>query len=143
MGGLNRGKYSGFIRFKFESSSGSGRKSVVLYYTHGGGGNSPVTKGVIKSARRQESVLADIFVSGHIHTDYMIERTMVKLNEQNIVKQFSVLHIQLGTYKNDFLTGGWADHKEFAAPNMGGKWLNFYIKRNNLVDVEYDAQVAR
>ena len=130
LGGINRGKYSGFIRFRFHKGD-SNRFSKILYYTHGGGGNSPVTKGVIKTARRQESIMSDIYVSGHVHTDFNMERTMVYLSDQGVVKQKAQLHLQLGTYKNDFMTGGWADHKEFSAPNMGGKWLVFDLFHDN------------
>lgn len=144
LGGINRGKYSGFIRFSFNRGNG-GWISRVMYYTHGGGGNSPVTKGVIKTARRQESIMADIYVSGHIHTDFNMERTMVRLSVQNVVKQSDQLHLQLGTYKNDFMTGGWADHKEFSAPNMGGKWLMITVSSlsSGTPQIELDSRRAK
>lgn len=128
---IHRGKYNGFIKFKNEHVLGGIRSSKVLYYSHGGGGNSPVTKGVIKTNRRQEAIQADYFVSAHIHTEFEMPRTQARLNLANIVVVEKVIHWQLGCFKNDFLTGGWADHKEFAPPNLGGRWVEFkYINKN-------------
>lgn len=125
------GKYSGFIRFQFSRNDG-GRKSFVVYYTHGSGGNAPVTKGSIQSARRQDSVDADIYVSGHIHTEYIMPRPRVYLNEQCNTILKNPTHIQLGTYKNEFLSGGWADSKGFAPPSLGSQWLRFYYEERNI-----------
>jgi len=124
---VKRGKYSGFIRFMFECDSGGKRSSRVMYYNHGSGGNSPVTRGAIKTNRRLHDVEADFYVSGHIHTSMEMPRPRVKLNDLHSVELYEPEHILLGTYKNDFLTGSWADSKEFAPPNIGGYWLRFYI----------------
>jgi len=133
-----RGKYNGFIRFKFERETcGGSRSSKVMYYTHGSGGNSPVTKGVIKTNRRQETVFADFFVSAHIHNEWEIARTQARLNEQNNVVVSKVIHWQLPTYKNEFLSGGWADHKEFAPANIGCRWLRFFISNDNIYHESY------
>jgi hypothetical protein len=127
-----RGKYSGFIRFQFQNEAESKRKSFTMYYNHGSGGNSPVTRGAIKTNRRQHDVEADFYVSGHIHTSMEIPRPRVRLNEQCNVELYEPEHILLGTYKNDFMTGGWADHKEFSAPNLGGYWLRFFYKSHKI-----------
>jgi hypothetical protein len=130
---VRRGKFSGFIRFCFESGTSAGvRKSFVLYYNHGSGGNSPVTRGAIKTNRRQHDIEADFYVSGHIHTSMEIPRPRVKLNEACNVELYEPEHILLGTYKNDFMTGGWADSKEFSAPNLGGYWLRFFYRNHKI-----------
>lgn len=135
--GLNvkSGKYSGFIRFQFErEGSVGGRQSKLLYYNHGSGGNSPVTRGVIKTNRRQSFIQSDIFVSGHIHSEWCLNLPMVSINEQgNLVKKEQT-HISLGTYKDDSFLGGWCDMNEFPPPNMGGAWLRFhYDKEKGIV----------
>jgi len=130
--GVSRGKYSGFIRFMFESEAKANRSSKTLYFTHGSGGNSPVTRGAIKTNRRQHDIDADFYVSGHIHTSMEISRPRVTLNEQCNLILTEPEHVLLGTYKNDFMTGGWADMKEFSAPNLGGYWLRFYYKNNKI-----------
>ena len=103
-----------------------------MYYNHGSGGNSPVTRGAIKTNRRQHDIEADLYVSGHIHTSMEIPRPRIRLNQQLIVELYEPEHILLGTYKNDFMTGGWADMKEFSAPNLGGYWLRFYYEKHRI-----------
>ncbi len=117
-----KGKFSGFIKFLFSLNKGDGN-CKVMYYSHGGGGNAPVTRGAIKTARRQEAIRADWFVSGHIHTEFEMPRTQAGIDRFCNLTIFKIMHWQLGTYKNEFLSGGWADHKEFAPANLGGRWL--------------------
>ena len=139
--GVKMGKYCGFVRFQFKhKAGGSNKRSFVLYYTHGSGGGAPVTKGVIKNNRRQHTIISDIYVSGHIHTGTIQTRPRVHLSEQCKVKQSEPEHIILGTYKNDFLTGGWADSKEFDPPVMGGVWLRFYYHG---MEVKFDTIRAK
>ena len=120
---IHRGKYNGFIRFYFVRNGSNSSKT--LYYTHGGGGNSPVTKGVIKTNRRQEAIYADYYISGHIHTEWSMPRTQARLNHDNNLVIEKIHHYQLGCFKNEFMSGGWSDHKEFAAANLGGRWFGF------------------
>jgi len=127
--GIDKGEYSGFLRFMLSDSIKGGKNhlsvSKILYYNHGSGGNSPVTRGVIKTNRRQNYISADIFVSGHIHNEWFVPLPMVYVNQKgNIVKKEQT-HVSLGTYKDDSFTGGWADTKEFPPPNMGGCWIKF------------------
>lgn len=128
--GVEIGKYNGFIRFQFNIGQGR-RVSKNLYYTHGSGGNSPVTRGAIQTARRQDFVHADMFVSGHLHSEFEIPRPVVRLsNDGKIVKEDQI-HWQLGTYKDDSMTGGWADMKGFAPPSLGGRWVTFKPRNEN------------
>lgn len=140
-GKVQRGKYSGFIRFHFQreyNGTTGGRQSYTMYYNHGSGGNSPVTRGAIKTNRRQHDIDADLYVSGHIHSSMEISRPRVRLNDACNAILTEPEHILLGTYKNDFLTGGWADSKEFAPPNLGGYWLRFYIADKTHKKVGYE-----
>lgn len=125
-----RGSYSGFIKFMFESKNevskkSGGRSSTLLYWTHGSGGSSPVTRGVIRTNRRAASIQSDIFVSGHIHSEWVVNIPMVRVSDQGKINKTEQTHISLGTYKDDSFTGGWADMKEFPPPSMGGCWLKF------------------
>ena len=126
-----KGKHNGFIRFLFTNNN-SDYLSKTMYYTHGGGGNAPVTKGTIKTNRRQEAISADWFVSGHIHTEFEMPRTRASINKQLNLIISKIYHWQLGTYKNEFLEGGWADHKEFAPANLGGRWLELSGRSGNI-----------
>lgn len=126
-----KGRHNGFIRFHFVNGV-SDSSAKTLYWTHGGGGNSPVTKGVIKTARRQEAIRADWFVSGHIHTEFDIPRTQSRINRNCNLIVSKIRHWQIGTYKNEYLKGGWADHKEFPPPNLGSRWLELSGSSGNL-----------
>jgi predicted phosphodiesterase len=117
------GKYQGFIRFYF-SRSDKTQTSKLMWYTHGSGGNAPVTKGSIKTNRRQDQILADFFVSGHIHTAFEFPRTQRRLNKDNIIENIEVEHWQLGTFKLE--QSDWEMQKEFSEGNPGGRWLKFY-----------------
>ncbi len=124
LGGTKRGKYAGFVRFQFRR--GTMLKSRVMFYTHGSGGNSPVTKGTIGTARRQEMIHADFFVSGHLHSEFDMPRTQTRLNNSNFIEIHKIHHWQLGTYQQSHMKGGWADVKGFSAPSLGGRWLRLY-----------------
>ena len=129
------GKYSGFIRVY--EKYGTTKRSNLIWYTHGSGGNAPVTKGVIKTNRRQDQIQADIFISGHIHTEFDVPRTQVRLNHMNNVEIKKVRHYQLGTFLNS-IDQVFASMKEFAAPNLGGRWLTFDVKKfETLIKSDY------
>jgi predicted phosphodiesterase len=132
------GKYSGFIRFQFETKAGANKKSFTLYYTHGSGGGAPVTKGVIQNNRRQHTVDADFYVSGHIHTGTLQPRPKVYLSEQGVVNFREPEHIILGAYKNEFLAGQWADTKGLDPAVLGGMWLRFYNTNGQINGLKYD-----
>ena len=131
------GKYSGFIKFNFTKPSKGSSNSFVLYYTHGTGGGAPVTKGVIQNNRRQHTIDADIYVSGHIHTGTTQPRPRVYLNTQCNVEYREPTHIILGAYKNEFLTGGWADTKGFDPAVLGGMWIRFYCLNGKNVNCDF------
>ena len=139
--GCEIGSYQGFIRFSFyrndKLNSIVGTK--LLYYTHGSGGSAPVTRGVIKTNRRNATIQSDIFVSGHIHNEWVVNVPMVKVSQGGNIKKIDQTHISLGTYKDDsFSSGaGWSDMKEFPPPSMGGCWLRFYYNKDS-DDLSYE-----
>ena len=72
------------------------------------------------------------YVSGHIHTGTLQPRPKVYLNEQCRAIRKEPEHIILGAYKDEFMTGGWADSKEFDPAVLGGMWLRFYYKSKSI-----------
>lgn len=134
-----RGKYNGYIKFTFEWKTGS-RESFIMFYSHGSGGNAPVTKGAIQTARRQEFFIADIYVSGHNHNGFEMVRPRVEINQNGRIKVKQPKHVNLGTYKNEVMTGGWADTKGFAPEKMGAAWLHFYYKDRQMHFNIYDTE---
>lgn len=135
--GASRGCYSGFLRFSFYNNVGSSKRKFDIYYNHGGGGNSPVTKGVISTNRRGVAYDADMFVSGHNHNRWHVEMMRQYVDKMGTIKARPQNHINLGTYKgkpknvNQF-------ESNFPAPNLGGVWLRFYQEdvRNHVIGVQ-------
>jgi hypothetical protein len=121
--GCKHGKYSGYLRFHFEHMAGGKTRSMDMYYNHGSGGNSPVTKGVIQTNRRGVAFDADIFVSGHNHNRWNMELMRQRVNTKGTIKSTVQNHINLGTYKDQ---DEWESEKGFPSPNKGGVWLRFY-----------------
>lgn len=122
-----RQKYAGFIVLRFVE--GNRCYNTIIYRTHGNGGNAPVTKGVIQSARRQDMIEADIYISGHIHTEYNLARPKWCLDNNYNVQIKNPVHQQIGTYK-DSTFSTWEDMKGFAPPSLGGKFLKFWYEDN-------------
>lgn len=134
----NKKPYNGFVKFMFDrkGEKGGGRSSQTLYYSHGAGGNSPVTRGTIKASRRQVNIQANMFVSGHTHSKYILPLPYTNVSDSGIIVKSEQTHVNLGTYKDDSFgginrdmskqrTSGWADSNEFPPPSMGGCWLKF------------------
>ena len=124
-----RGSYSGFLRLSFTNSNGDGKRKFDVYYNHGGGGNSPVTKGVISTNRRGVAYDADLFVSGHNHNRWNVELMRQYVDKMGNIKSRPQNHINMGTYH----TGAERDRfgSNFSAPNMGGVWLRFHMASRN------------
>ena len=132
--GCARGIYDGFLRFSFADSSGAGKRHFDIYYCHGNGGNSPVTRGVISTARRGVNYDADIFVSGHNHNRWHMELMRRYVDKMGNVRSKVQNHINTGTYngappaRDRFGSG-------FGEPNKGGVWLRFY-RTNHPTDIK-------
>lgn len=126
------GGYEGWLQFRHRRSNGSPLTKVARF-NHGHGGNAPVTRGVIQTNRRQVGVDADIFITGHIHTQWSMPIPRVFLNQNGTEELKEVLHLQLGTYKESHTDrNGWEAMKGFHAPNIGGYWLKFGMSGDKL-----------
>ena len=122
-----RGNYSGYIRFSFRDQEGLGKRHMDLYYDHGLGGNSPVTKGTISSNRRGVNYDADIFVSGHNHNRWSVELMREGADKAGNIRAYPQIHINTGTYLDKPATGRDRFGSGFGQPNKGGVWLYFSI----------------
>jgi hypothetical protein len=125
--GAERGDYSGYIRFSFVAKSGGRKRHADMYYDHGMGGNSPVTKGVISTNRRGVNYDADIFISGHNHNRWTVEVIREYVNKVGAIKSKQQLHINSGTYQDKPSAGRDRFASGFGQPNKGGVWLNFHF----------------
>jgi len=131
------GKYDGWVRFVPNILTEDGRNAdkpsaTNLYYHHGSGGGGIVTKGVIQTNRRNAYIdNADILVSGHIHEAWIMETPKESITSHGTIQRKNVMHIQTGTYKEEFTGSGW--HVERGAPPkpLGSWWMRIYKDRVN------------
>ena len=125
--GIQRLYEWGFVSFLFEGQDGNGKRSrKVLYYHHGSGGGGPVTKGVIRTNRRDSYIQScDILVAGHIHEAWYVETPYVHLNLAGKVEIKPRFHLQLPTYKQEFVHAGYHVQNERPPKPLGGYWLRF------------------
>lgn len=119
--------YAGFVRFLFSRTEGkSGNTRRVLYFHHGAGGGGEVTKGVIQSQRRQAKVVADIYVSGHIHESYALWTERTELSAAGTVQTPDLLHVCIPSMKQEYeLAGGYHIEKDRPPKPIGAYWLEF------------------
>lgn len=136
------GGYAGWIKLSFTGSSE--QRSLNIRYTHGGGGNSPVTKGVIKTNRRAVVFPdANIIISGHTHEAFCLPLARERLSMAGKIYSDNQLHVQIPSYK-DSTTGigsGWEIEKEFPTKPVGAYWLRFFYDRSTR-KIKYDATLA-
>lgn len=121
------GGYRGWIKFAFSGTTY--QQTVNMYYTHGGGGGGPVTKGVIKTNRRAVFLPdAHIVVGGHIHEAWQLEMPRIRLTRGGREYADDQLHICLPTYKEEFLnhSGGFHHEGERPPKPLGAQWLRFF-----------------
>jgi hypothetical protein len=129
--GCPKGAYRGWVRFMFERETGGGRQSIRMFYTHGHGGASPVTRGTIQTNRNQAVVDgADIFVSGHIHEAWSMEIPRFRLTDGSVPVKDSAWHICVPTYKDEIGTtgNGWAEEKGLNPKPLGAWWMDLYLE---------------
>lgn len=136
-----RGGYRGWIRFSFEHESGGKRQSMLAYYHHGSGGGGPVTKGVIQTARKAAYLPdANIVLGGHIHEEWVVPITRVKVLESGREIADTQYHVQLPTYKEEFLNAMGGFHHEKGGPPkpVGATWMRFYYSnRTGRIEVQF------
>jgi len=121
------GGYRGWIRLLFSDNGKS--QSFNIYYSHGSNSNAPVTKGIIKTNRHAVWLPdADIILTGHIHESWAFRITRARLSQMGKEYVDSQTHIQLPTYKEEFLGSNMGFHHENGRPPkpLGAWWLRFY-----------------
>lgn len=134
--------YTGWIRFHF-TCYGTRRQSIVLWFTHGYGGDAPVTKGVIQTNRQAVYTPdAHIVMSGHTHNNWMFPIDRQRLTDGNQLVRDRQLHIKIPSYKDEYDDGwgGWEVERGAPPKGQGAWWLRFFIADG---DVQVEAREAR
>lgn len=124
---IEMGAFGGWIRFMFRFQRTKAR-TIRLKYFHGAGGNAPVTKGVIQTARQQAYVgNADIIVNGHNHQAYILPIVTERLNKRGRVERAITWHGRIPGYLDSYQdgSGGWAVESGHPPNPLGALWLRF------------------
>lgn len=115
--------YSGYVIVSLRRGKNQDSRSFVVYCEHGSGGGGPVTKGVIQTNRRGVFVRdADVLVSAHIHEAWMLEVMRERLgnNYEPILER--QIHLQLPTYKEEYLAHSGFHIEKGRPPKPMGAW---------------------
>jgi len=135
--------YAGFERYMFERDTGGHRASRLLFFHHGKEGGQ-VSKGTQRSAHWQEWAIADIYIGGHIHSEWRMNRPRVTLSSSGKEIVEETLHISLPTLKQEWaMQGGYAIEKAMAPAPIGGAWLVFEHHPRVRNNIHVDALRAR
>ena len=132
---LTKGLYTGYVRFRFRKDKSNSRLTpLILNFTHGYGGSSPVTKGVIQSNRKALYLPdANFCVSGHIHQSWMMEINRERINHQGSLYIDEQVHVCLPTYKEEYLPGENFHREKGRSPKPLGCWfLRFYFENQKI-----------
>ncbi|KKN74827.1 hypothetical protein LCGC14_0387200 [marine sediment metagenome] len=135
--------YAGFERYMFKKNTGGHKSSKLLFFHHGKEGGV-VSKGTQRSARWQEWAVADIYVGGHVHNEWRINRPRVTVAPSGKEVVDETLHISLPTLKNEWkLKGGYSIERAMAPAAIGGAWLVFEHHPRCRNNIHVDALRAR
>lgn len=114
--------YQTYVMIK-TSDTGAGAKLTPVWLTHGSGGSSPVTGGVIGAQRRAVNFPdAEFVMSGHLHSDWYKPFVQHRLSTKGRVYQVKQRHFQVGAWKQDFGHSGWAAEKGLPPGVASGWW---------------------
>lgn len=122
------GGYSGWVLFRFKVRN-TISTTVKLWYHHGYGGDSPVTRGTIQSNRMAVYLPdAHIVCSGHSHNEWQLPITRLRINQQGTVYKDDQLHLKIPSYKDEYQEGigGWEIERGAPPKPKGAMWLRFW-----------------
>jgi predicted phosphodiesterase len=126
-GQVHVGGFGTWVRFMLKISTKN--MSLNMKYYHGAGGEAPVTRGAIQTARQAVYLPdADIVWNGHSHQDYVIAVPRERLSGKGKLFKDTQWHIRTPGYNDEYGDGskGWAVEKGMAPKSMGCVWLSFY-----------------
>ena len=135
--------YYGFARFRFHYANGGVKRSKLLYWHHGGGGSSPVTKGVISTARQAVYLPdADVVWNGHNHNEYSLTLNRVGVNTSGKIVETLQHHVRTAGYKMGGLATGSRhgyDVEKHPAPTPRGCMILSFIFTKKAVEIRTQA----
>jgi predicted phosphodiesterase len=129
------GGFGGWIRLMLAASTGVPQGSVKMKYYHGGGGDAPVTRGMIDTNRQAVYLPdADVVINGHNHQAYIIPIARERLSGKGVLSFDVATFVRIPGYKQDYAdgSGGWAVERKAPPKPIGCVWmrLNWHKPHN-------------
>jgi len=131
---IHVGGYGGWVRFLFTINK-TKRFSLNMKYFHGAGGDAPVTRGVIQTARQAVYLPdADIVWNGHNHNEYAMPIQRERISMGGKLYQDCQWHVRTPGYKNGYQDGSRGFEVESGMPPkpLGCVWLQMYCEDNKI-----------
>lgn len=125
------GTYGGWVKMLFNVSSA--RTSKNIKYFHGSGGDAPVTKGTIQTARQAVYLPdADIVVNGHSHNAYILPLERERISNNGRVYTDTSWYIRTPSYADHYGDGtvGWEVERWGSPKPRGCIWAKIEGDRN-------------
>jgi len=136
---IHAGGFGNWIIFRIRRPGASRYVPYSIYAHHGYGGGGIVTQGAIQGQRAAAKIEgADLYVSGHVHESWHMERQKYTLDGQCNETVKTVDQICVPTYKDEALTEGRGFHHEKGRPPkpLGAWWLRIWLDREQRSDRE-------
>jgi len=131
---IHAGNYGGWVRFMFTINK-TKKFSLNMKYFHGAGGDAPVTRGVIQTARQAVYLPdANIVWNGHNHNEYALPIQRERISAQGELYQDTQWHVRTPGYKNEYKdgSGGFMIESGMPPKPLGCVWLKMYLKDNKI-----------
>lgn len=128
------GGYGGWVKFLFTINT-TKRYSLNLKYFHGAGGDAPVTRGVIQTARQAVYLPdADIVWNGHNHNEYAVSIQRERISDRGDLFKDTQWHVRTPGYKDEYADGsqGFAVETGMPPKPLGCVWLRLYCEDNKI-----------
>jgi hypothetical protein len=142
---IQAGGYGGWVKFNFSMNGGKSNRSSLRYkYFHGSGGDAPVTRGMINTARQGVYLPdADVVHNGHNHQAYITSIARERLlNSSNI--EFDVIDfIRTPGYNQGYGDGhsGWEAEGHPPKP-IGCVWMKLFCENGRDIKREFTGSVT-
>ena len=126
--------YAGFIVVNAKSKTRKLQLSKTIFYNHGKDSNAVMTFGTLNIKRNSAIIDADVFVSGHIHTNFLVPVNRLSLSSRRKIKVTEQIHIQLGTAKETIGLDYFSAKKGFSPASTSFYDLTFELKNEGNSD---------
>lgn len=130
--------YAGFTQFTI-CPHGKTAAQATMYHHHGFGGDSFATKAMGHANRMALDVQgADIYHSGHTHTNWIHRAEYLFCNSDGTVVPKSALHIKTAGYKPSRRSGNsWETERNHGVKGSGAAWVEITAARDRTGGVDH------